>query len=119
MIKPVVQRRVGIATTEVAGHHTTYVIRKQNTDGQTKPNGILGATTPNDLCAKPDQLVGEIRFYRAISGGRSRQDRRDRSRANRYAPKFFVQPMTAVVEPPNLPAHKPTGNCASGDDDRP
>src|SRR6267378_1665461 len=33
--------------------------------------------------------------------------------------KFFVQPMTAVVAPPNLPAHKPTGNCASGDDDRP
>src|SRR5258707_7611011 len=33
--------------------------------------------------------------------------------------KFFVQPMTAVVAPPYLSAHKPTGNCASGDDDRP
>ena len=43
-------------------------------------------------------------------GGRSqRQPLRD---------KFFVQPMTAVVAPPNLSAHKPAGNCASRDDDR-
>ena len=27
--------------------------------------------------------------------------------------KFFVQPMTTVVTPPNLSAHKPTRNCAS------
>jgi len=27
--------------------------------------------------------------------------------------------MTTVMTPPNLPAHKPAGNCASGDDDRP
>ena len=33
--------------------------------------------------------------------------------------KFFVQSMTAVVAPPNLSAHKPASNCASGDDDRP
>ena len=32
---------------------------------------------------------------------------------------FFVQPMAAVVAPPNLSAHKPARNCASGDDDRP
>jgi hypothetical protein len=27
--------------------------------------------------------------------------------------------MTTIMTPPNLPAHKPTGNCASGDDHRP
>ena len=27
--------------------------------------------------------------------------------------KFFVQPTTTVVAPPNLSVHKPTGNCAS------
>jgi hypothetical protein len=27
--------------------------------------------------------------------------------------KFFVQPMTTVVTPPNLPSHQPTRNCAS------
>jgi hypothetical protein len=45
--------------------------------------------TVDDLCAKPDQLVGEIRFYRAISGGRSRQGRRDRPRGNRYVLNFL------------------------------
>jgi hypothetical protein len=33
--------------------------------------------------------------------------------------KFFVQPMPAVVAPPNLSARKSAGNSASGDDDRP
>jgi hypothetical protein len=37
--------------------------------------------------------------------------------ANRHAIIFFVQPMTAVVMPPNLSAHKPADN--HGDDDRP
>jgi hypothetical protein len=51
----------------------------------------------------------------AITDGRSKRFAREAIlRAN-----FFVYPMTTVVTPPNLPAHKPTGNCASGDDDRP
>src|SRR5882757_10796879 len=45
--------------------------------------------TVDDLCAKPDQLVGEIRFYPAISDGRSRQGRRDRPRGNRYVLNFL------------------------------
>src|ERR1700733_8817231 len=32
--------------------------------------------------------------------------------------KFLVQPASAVVAPPNLSAHKPTGNCSSRNDDR-
>jgi hypothetical protein len=32
--------------------------------------------------------------------------------------KFLVQPVTAVVAPPNLSTHKPAGNCASRNDDR-
>jgi hypothetical protein len=32
--------------------------------------------------------------------------------------EFFVQPVTAAAAPPNLPAHKPAGNCAPRDDDR-
>jgi hypothetical protein len=44
---------------------------------------------------------------------------RDRSRGQPLRDTFFVQPMTAVVASPNLSAHKPAGNCASGDDDRP
>jgi hypothetical protein len=31
--------------------------------------------------------------------------------------EFFVQPMTTIVTPPNLSAHKPTGDCASRYDD--
>src|SRR4051794_102384 len=37
----------------------------------------------------------------------------------RLRTKLFVQSMTTIVTPPNLPAHKPTGNCASGNDERP
>ena len=33
--------------------------------------------------------------------------------------KFLVEPPTAVVTSPNLSAHKPAGNCASGDNDGP
>ena len=33
--------------------------------------------------------------------------------------KFFVQPATAVVAPPNLSAHQPAGNAASRHDDPP
>jgi hypothetical protein len=33
--------------------------------------------------------------------------------------KFFVQPMTTVVTPPNLPPHQPTRNCASRYNDPP
>jgi hypothetical protein len=33
--------------------------------------------------------------------------------------KFFVKPPAAVVTSPNLSAHKPAGNCASGDHDCP
>ena len=33
--------------------------------------------------------------------------------------KFFVQPMTTVVTPPNLPPHQPTRNCASWYNDAP
>jgi hypothetical protein len=33
--------------------------------------------------------------------------------------KFFVQPMTTVVTPPNLPPHQPTRNCASRYNDAP
>src|SRR5712672_4258703 len=33
--------------------------------------------------------------------------------------KFFVQPATAVVAPPNLSAHQPAGNAASRNDDPP
>jgi hypothetical protein len=32
--------------------------------------------------------------------------------------KLFVQPVTAIVAPPNLSVHKPAGNCAPRDDDR-
>jgi hypothetical protein len=56
---------------------------------------------------------------RAISDSRYNKGRRDRSRRQPLRDKFFVQPTTAVVAPPNLAAHKPAGNCASGDDDRP
>ena len=45
--------------------------------------------TVDDLCAKRDQLVGEIRLYPAISDGRSRQGRRDRPRGNRYVLNFL------------------------------
>jgi len=33
--------------------------------------------------------------------------------------KFFVQPATPVMSPPNLSVHKPTGNCASRYNDCP
>ncbi len=67
MIKLVVQRRVGIATIEVAGHHATNVIRKQNTNGQTKQDAFslctpeFPASLPNStnhaaLCGKPSGL---------------------------------------------------------------
>jgi hypothetical protein len=49
----------------------------------------------------------------------SAADRRVRWRCQPLRDKFFVQPVTAVVASPNLSAHKPAGNCASGDDDRP
>ena len=49
----------------------------------------LPTVTVDDLCAKRDQLVGEIRLYRAISDGRSRQGGRDRSRGNSYALNFL------------------------------
>ena len=42
-----------------------------------------------------------------------------RSRRQLLNDEFFVQPVTAVVAPPNPSAHKPAGNCASWDDDRP
>jgi hypothetical protein len=32
--------------------------------------------------------------------------------------EFLVQPVSAVVTPPNLSAHKPAGNCSSRNDDR-
>src|SRR5258707_9719025 len=32
--------------------------------------------------------------------------------------KFLVQPVTAVVAPPNLSTHKPAGNCGSLNDGR-
>jgi hypothetical protein len=44
---------------------------------------------------------------------------RDRSRGQPLRDKFLVHPMTAVVASPNLSAHQPAGNGASGNDDRP
>jgi len=32
--------------------------------------------------------------------------------------EFLVQPVSAIVTPPNLSAHKPAGNCSSRNDDR-
>jgi len=75
--------------------------------------------TVDGLCAKRDQPVGALRPHRAISDGHYSQGWRDRSRGQPLRDKFFVQPMTAVVASPNLSTHKPAGNCASGDDDRP
>jgi hypothetical protein len=40
-----------------------------------------------------------------------------RSQRRPLRDEFFVQPVTAVVAPPNLSAQKPAGNCAPRDDD--
>ena len=74
---------------------------------------------PSVAYAPSGTPVGEIQPHRAISDGHYSQGWRDRSRGQPLRDKFFVQPMTAVVAPPNLSAHKPASNCASGNDDRP
>jgi hypothetical protein len=56
---------------------------------------------------------------RATSDSRYSKGRRGRSRRHPLRDKFLVQPVTAVVSPPNLSAHKSAGNCTSRDDDRP
>ena len=58
-------------------------------------------------------VVSVRRLTRPSSGG---------GRHRRLRPlcdKFFVQPATAVVAPPNLSAHQPAGNAASRHDDPP
>src|ERR1700687_3028629 len=54
----------------------------------------------------------------APSVSRYSKGRRGHSRRQPLRDKFLVQPVTAVVAPPNLATHKPAGNCASRNDDR-
>jgi len=70
-------------------------------------------------------LVGVYGFSAAIflmlaafDNLRSSHASASRSQRRRLRDEFFVQPVTAVVAPPNLSAHKPAGNCAPRDDDR-
>ena len=62
---------------------------------------ICGSVTSVWRLARPSSPRGRNRRLRALCD------------------KFFVQPATAVVAPPNLSAHQPAGNAASRHDDPP
>jgi hypothetical protein len=75
--------------------------------------------------AGPSRVPGTAPGYRSAPSGLQGyllDHRPGEGRHRRLRPlcdKFFVQPATAVVAPPNLSAHQPAGNAASRHDDPP